>query len=346
MHPLDATRTLVLATTIGKIDRLLREYGVVVDKAVDPLTTSGFEVISTRLSAAMQTATKGSETKALQAALNLIDVDWVNLSEAGRKRVQDAIRTTLGVPVPANVAKVHRILRVTNSKLMPEVRKGTIDKFKLKDIQPELTRRDKTISGYLNTNTSFFVRDGYNNIHDAYSEKARGIVDDGLAKGLGSSEISTQLATALPQAARKAGYWDMISTTFANRSRTYSQTFAFQEAGIEKYKFEAVMDGATSRICRFMHGQVFSVEGNAKRIQAVVKDEDPEAVKKLQPWMSEGKTEDGEPALFYGTGADRKQVAGISGDSFTNPLSTKSLDAIGLSMPPLHGRCRSTIVPS
>ncbi len=340
-----AERTLLLAGGVCAIEDILAHvYRLPVAKAINPLTTRGFEIITNRLSAALETATKAGETAAISRALNQINVDWVNLSEAGRKRVQDAVRATLGAAVPGNVAKVDRVLRITNSQLLPNVRKSALKKYNL-GIGSSLTDTDKRTAAFLNKNTSFFVRDGYGTIHDAYSLKAQQIVASGLTRGLGSAEISASLAKAMPSAQRTPGYWNMISNAFSNRSRTYTQVHAFSDAGITAYKFEAVLDEATSKICKFMHGTTFSVPKNVRRIKSVIDDDDPESVKRLQPWVSEGKTDKGKSALFFNSGGSRTQVAGISGDSFTNPMSAAALDAVGVNMPPLHGNCRSTIVP-
>ena len=86
---------------------------------------------------------------------------------------------------------------------------------------------------------------------------------------------------------------------------------------------------------------------NVQRIKRVVDDDDPQAVKKFQPWMSEGRDAKGNRGLFYrDTKGERQKVAGISGEKFTGQMSPKALDAVGLNMPPLHGNCRSTVVPA
>ena len=340
-------KNLILACGACAAENIVKSvYNVDIHKAINPLSPKGFLVLVARLSAALQLATNETETKALQRSLNALDIDWVNVSDAERERAQRAAHKALGLAVPGNVKRTGTILRATDTVLLPNVKTSTIKKFNIKGIASSLTERDKRTSKSLTTNTSFFVRDGYDNIHDKFSEKARGIVDDSLKKGLSSFEISVKLEKALPSASRKSGYWDMIAMTFSNRSRTYAMLNSFEEAGIESYRFEAVLDEATSKICQFMHGTVFSVPRNTRRIEQVVADDDPTIVKDLQPWMSQGRDEKGQQILYFNKGGARTKVAEIRGDGFSNALSPAALDAVGVNMPPLHGHCRSTIIPA
>jgi hypothetical protein len=108
-----------------------------------------------------------------------------------------------------------------------------------------------------------------------------------------------------------------------------------------------------SKICRFMHGRDFSVERAMQRFDEVERAPDPEAISDLQPWMRVGADPDGNQVLFYERGGRRHVVAHVDEPAvgradqvgrYSHALTNDQLEAAGVSVPPLHGRCRSTIV--
>jgi hypothetical protein len=108
-----------------------------------------------------------------------------------------------------------------------------------------------------------------------------------------------------------------------------------------------------SHICRFMHGRQFSVRRAMRRFDEVEGARDPEAIADLQPWMRVGSDGAGSQVLFYERGGRRRVVAQIDEPAvgrsdqvgrYSRALSNDQLEAAGLMAPPLHGRCRSTLV--
>ena len=108
-----------------------------------------------------------------------------------------------------------------------------------------------------------------------------------------------------------------------------------------------------STVCRFLHGQRFPVAHAMQRFQQVEDAESPEAIKTLQPFVSLGR--DGErDALVFGKGEARQVVAHVEEDargkkdeigSFANAMDGSALRAAGITVPPIHGNCRSTVIP-
>jgi hypothetical protein len=101
-----------------------------------------------------------------------------------------------------------------------------------------------------------------------------------------------------------------------------------------------------------MHGRVFSVERAVKRFRDVERARSPERIQDIQPWMQVGANEEGDQVLFYEKGGRRRRVAQVDesmvGESdevgrYSKELSTEQLEAAGLTVPPLHGRCRSVL---
>jgi hypothetical protein len=126
------------------------------------------------------------------------------------------------------------------------------------------------------------------------------------------------------------------------------------ESGIEEFEFEAVLDEVTTNVCRMMHGRRFSVGPGLRRFAEVEQAKDPEDVKDLQPWITQGKTEDGGTVLFYRSRGAAKFVAGVDESAvgerdksgkFSNVLGRGAMERAGMTTPPLHGHCRSTVLP-
>ena len=102
-----------------------------------------------------------------------------------------------------------------------------------------------------------------------------------------------------------------------------------------------------------MHGREFTVENAMQRFEDVEAASDPEAITSLQPWVQVGADDDGNQVLFYKRGDRRHVVAQVDEPAvgqldrvgrYSRALSTDQLEAAGVVVPPLHGRCRSTIV--
>jgi hypothetical protein len=103
-----------------------------------------------------------------------------------------------------------------------------------------------------------------------------------------------------------------------------------------------------------MNKRRFKVRESLDRYVSAAALEDPEDVKDHQPWVSVGTNDKGERELYYKTrDGSRNVVAGITQDasgqrddqgSFNQKMSDADLAAAGMTSPPLHGRCRSTIV--
>lgn len=106
--------------------------------------------------------------------------------------------------------------------------------------------------------------------------------------------------------------------------------------------------------CRFNHGRRFSVAGSLQKFQQVAAADDPEAVVEIQPFMQTGRDDDGE-FLYYKSGGERVQVARIEESAvglvdavgkYSSALSNQQLESAGLATPPLHGFCRSRLLPA
>lgn len=322
-------------------------------KALDPLDPGDFVTISIRLSTALRGASSGLEGLALRDAIESLDVNWPDLTEAGRDKIIRAARgevAGLSALVPPKVAPV---LETSVGRIMASTRVRSIETWQL-DLTDKLPDFDTETGNLLRTSSLGFVKDQYGLRADAFDVMARSIVADGLDRGLGRDDISGDLATQLAeqQINRSKAYWDIQATSVANRARTATQLSAFAEAGIERYRLDAILDQVTSDICRMLHGRVFSVKKAGERMRKALEADDPEDCTKLLPWVSAG-THEGQDVLFYRSGETKRVVAHVhesaEGEadkigSYTAKMSNKALEAAGIPIPPLHGSCRTTLV--
>lgn len=166
-------------------------------------------------------------------------------------------------------------------------------------------------------------------------ESFRDTIVQGLDEGLGRKAIGKRLRDltfGTEEAPGKLELYNRVAASSVNRARNWGGMFSLEEAGFDEYVFRAVMDRRTSRICRDLNGRVFSVP----RVMEVVRealDSPPSAIERIAPWPT---FDEARGDFFIERGGRR---------SFFEGKSTEWLEANGVAVPPLHGNCRSVIVP-
>jgi SPP1 gp7 family putative phage head morphogenesis protein len=337
---------------IVSLARRVTKSGVA--KAIDPLSRQGFTRIVSSLRDDMRGIALEAEARVLQDAINALDVDWPSLSDQGRERVFDAARVVIS-DIPARVMpRVSERLEVVGRTTMEDSRSSMVRRYDLA-IGTEITDRDTRAIDHVRGSIGNFVSSGYGGRASMFDRDARDVVARGLEKGLGAEEIALDLADSLSIVSQPLSYWSTVSMQYVNTARTYSQLIGFEEAGIEEYAFEAVIDEATTDICRFYHGKTFSVSAARAHMDSELELEEPEAIKDLSPWMREARDEAGNRIIVYRQGGRTNQVARVTrsgfgrsddvGD-FDGAMSDAALAKAGLLRPPLHANCRTTIIPA
>jgi SPP1 gp7 family putative phage head morphogenesis protein len=295
-----------------------------------------------------------AEADALRRALERLDVDWPNLTPEARDQVIRAARQALKSVEKQVLPSIEQVFETEAPKIGSQTRRSAVRQFSLR-IDTDLTRADERVARFVSESQGNFIRDEYGRRSEDFSARARDIVANGVKRGLGRDDIVEELSAQMTDAAfaRGENYWQVVAMSFANRARTYTQLNAFEDSGILRFRFEAVLDEVTSEICRFMHGRVFSVPRATKHFRDVERARDPERIQELQPWVQVGADDKGNQVLFYERGDRRRVVAQVDepgvGESdevgtYSRELSNEQLEAAGVTVPPLHGRCRSTIV--
>jgi SPP1 gp7 family putative phage head morphogenesis protein len=325
-----------------------------VEKALDPLDRNDFMAIVRRLSRALAGVARPAEDAALRRAIERLDVDWPNLTPQARDQVVQAARQSLRTVEDQVLPQVEQLFEAEADRVVGRARRSVVRRFGLR-IGADLTRTDERISRFVRESQGNFVRDEYGRRREEFSRRARDIVAAGVERGLGRDDIVGELSEVMGREAfdRSRDYWEVVSMVFTNRARTCTQLGAFEEAGIERFRFEAVLDEATSEVCRFMHGKVFTVERAMDRFREVERARDPELIREEQPFVQVGADDEGNEVLFYERGGRRRAVARVDEPAvgvrdqvgrYSKELSPAQLEAAGVTVPPLHGRCRSTIV--
>lgn len=252
---------------VGAIDTLLEKvHRIEVVKALDPMNPDDFLVIVKRFSDAMRAAAEGAEAAALRAAMAALDVDWRSLTPAEVGRVVDAAREAL-LPITGRVMpSIAQEFEIRGPEVMAATRAGAIDRFGL-NIATSLSLRDQQAEQYIRAAYSNMITNAYGDRIDALAAEARDIVANGLEFGLGRDEIATQLEAALGTSLmRGQSYFQVVATSYMNTARTASLLNSYADAGIESYRFEAVMDEAT---CFAAGTRVRLPNGRSRRIEQI-----------------------------------------------------------------------------
>jgi hypothetical protein len=344
---------LVCVCGIDACNDILKAVGF--EKALDPLDARDFLVLVERLAQALTRKTASSEASAIKAAMQAVDVDWANLSAAARARTISAARVALDAAKRGALPSVKQEFELRAPRIVGDTRAATRTRFNL-NIEASLSEFDQSIADHLRKSQTAFVTDAYGRRSEAFSAMAREKVAQGLEQGLGRADIAADLQRMTGAAALNRGpdYWRVVSAAFMNRGRVGSLVSAFDEAKIESYRFRAVLDQKTTLVCRYMDGQTFSVRGAVDTIKRTMAAENPEEIRNLQPWVESGKDAEGNAIIYYKNPDGSRQVvadvlrSGVGRNDdrgeFRSRMDTKGLETSGISMPPLHRTCRSTIV--
>ena len=122
-----------------------------------------------------------------------------------------------------------------------------------------------------------------------------------------SAAIPTQFATN-PQF-----YFQILAENASVQATSISRLSSMSDAGVEKFRVEAIIDKRTSNICTELNGREFSVGGAVKAIDAFISAESIVDVQKILP--------------------------------FNNKDEVPKWADSGIGFPPYHLKCRSTVVP-
>jgi SPP1 gp7 family putative phage head morphogenesis protein len=337
-------------------DVLLEDYlGVRIAKALDLSTPRGFDQAVAQLARRLRGITADSDAGAVREALAQLDIDWASVTPQERARAVRESIARAGRALRPGAQAIESELGPAARAVVAAARKDSRQRHRLA-IAVDFNAVDHRAIGYLRSSETLVVRDAYGRRLERFSVATRSTVADGLERGLGRADI----AAALEQAAegtltgRGRFYWETVAAAFTGRGRAYGQLSAFAEAGIDRYRIEAVLDEQTTPTCRFLHGKEFTVRAG---LEAFARAEaEPERLKDFSPWVRERvNTESGRRELYVKRGEQRVTLAeelrsglGRRDDAgeFQSRVAAAELTSMGLGFPPYHGLCRTTCVPA
>lgn len=336
-------------------DEILERYlKVRLRKAFDLGNPRGFDRAVASLATLLRTRVSASDDAAVREAVAVLDVDWAATTAAQRRSLIAGALEAAGRRTAAVPGAVQVVFGDAATEVVQATRDATRSGQGL-SIGASFNAIDQRIVRHLTTSQTNYVRDEYGRRNEAFSQRARQIVSDGLEAGLGREDLARDIEAAARDiiTGRDSFYWETVAGAFVSNGRSFAQLSAYAEAGIDRYLIEAVLDERTTEICRFLDGKTFTVAtglGTFERVEA-----EPDLVKELTPWVREAiDPESGRKVLFVERGDSRVPLAEVTrsavgtrddrGD-FSRALSERDLENLGISFPPYHGLCRSTTVP-
>jgi hypothetical protein len=318
-----------------------------VEKAMDLGSPAGFDRAATLLAARLRRSAAPAEVDALREAVAVLDVDWGRTTAAQRRRLvaeslAAAGRSTalisqrIQVPLGEAATEVINATR-THSRQVQELAIGA-----------RFNALDQRVAQHIVNAQGLFVRDEYGRRLDVFGREARRVVASGLERGLGRIDIAGELEAAARAALidRAPFYWEVVASAFVGQGRSFAQVSSYAEAGVQRYRIEAVLDERTTHVCRFLHGKTFAVADALRKFEQAERLEQPEEIKRLMPWVRERV--EGDRLTLHGGGVSIADVTrsalGSRDDAgeFRPRVSDDRLGDLGLGFPPFHGLCRST----
>ena len=329
--------------------------GFSIRKAIDPLTDAGFLLICDEVAKRLRAAAVDAEADVVQEAIDDLDLDWATLSGAATAAAMKAIDTAIAEAYSLKVInKLGEILAIEGPKVMEATKLALIASEHI-EIVGSLSQRDLAAEEAIRTQHLNFIRYSTGERAEALSQKARDAVARGVEQGLSSTQIGADLKKMFENdIPRPDSYWNVVADAFVGRGRTTSQIYSYEDAGVEAYELVAVLDEVTTDICRFMDGKVFHVSAARGLIDKLNDMPDPEDVRYTNPWIRKGRDEDGGMRLYVphadGTTTTIAKIerSGVGSrddrGAFSDGKSESELAALGVPVPPFHGRCRTVIV--
>jgi len=328
---------------------VLSQLGVRIAKALDLGTPAGFDQAVAGLASRLRRVASSSEAEAVRAAIAHLDVDWRRTTPEQRRRLVSSAMSAAG----RRTALIQREVRVPLGEAAEEVVAATRTRARRQGlaISARFSALDRRVVQHIVGSSANFVRDEYGRRADVFGQRAREVVAEGLAAGLGRADIAAELETAARAALiqRSPFYWETVAGSFVGRGRSYSEVASYAEAGIQRYQIIAVLDEQTTAICRWMNGKVFSVRSGLDRFAEVEAAKDPEEIKRLAPWVRERGTGD-RRLLYVDHASGRHDLAVVQRNAvgrrddvgaFRALRGDDALPGLGLSSPPFHGLCRT-----
>ncbi len=353
-RPESADRLLLVHEARVAADELLGGFShLPLGKALDLGSPRGFDRAVAVLAARLRRAVGRADVDAVREAIRVLDVDWPRTTASDRRRLVSEALVAAGRATAIIPARIQVPLGDAAESVVAATRTQARRQQGL-TIAADFNALDRRVLSHVVRSQGNFVRDEFGRRIDSFGEEARRIVSAGLEEGLGRDDIAADLERAARAALvdRAPFYWEVVASAFIGQGRSFAQMSSYAEAGIERYRIEAVLDENTTHICRYLHGKTFSVGDALQRFERVEQLDQPEDIKRELPWVRERlDPETGRTRLYVHGSAGRTELAEVArsalgtrddrGD-FRSLATDGQLGEVGIGFPPYHGLCRTT----
>jgi hypothetical protein len=348
---------------------------LVAKRELDPLIPGDFVGLARRLSGELWRAAGPIEEATLARALrSLVGADWTVEGGEG-KRLDDMARTLLAASPDVSAAVTGTLDKGADAVVDGTRRAvGRRLREKLGDLRPD----DERLISHLAESQGHFVTNARGERVRFATERARGVIANGVEQGLGDREIARRLKATMGDLmlGRSEVYYENLASVFTARARAYTTMASFDELGVTRYKRVSVLAKNTCSTCRFLHGRVGNVSRALQRMREVEMLDDPEGVRTLLPWprvarlrgqaydvgggqssmlrRPPGTPAEGAEAIFYVDGSGQRRLMARIDDRggvgttgrYSNKMPQGEMENAGLMSCPSHSRCQCRAIPA
>lgn len=323
-------------------------------KALDPLDRKDRALIAKQIQVSLGKAGTVSEDVMLRNAIATLNVSWTELSEEAIDVVFEEVQAAaigIGRTRPMNAA-VDRMEPVLVTVGNGSRRAQTLN------VSATMNAPDTRAVRRFAQDQSFYMSNDYGRRSTQWQERdAIKIIESGLRQGQSDLQIGASLHQKLRGRirGRSEHYFRIVANSAVVRSSSFGQMTSYTDAGIDRYEWVAVMDGPTCAVCRFLHGQIFTVQRAREQFDAFDKAAltNPEAaVHEEMPWYRIVNKD----AIHVGPSVRGGPVGDLVARITSNATGTQGQrgafqpvlppqTAGGTTVPPAHGLCRCLSVP-
>ncbi len=182
------------------------------------------------------------------------------------------------------------------------------------EIDVAMSVADEAAADWLARDSMFWIDGAWDH---ALGQQIAGVVHSVL-EAPDQASAGTRLAEALgTRFAKPESYWDLVGRAALVRARSFGAVSGMEHVGVETYRWVSFLDERTSEQCRILDDTVFSIGAATRTRDSVIAATSPDDMKQAHPWVTPTQIRD---------------------------KSVKSLADLGVTLPPIHGNCRSVVV--
>lgn len=327
-----------------------KSFARVVTMKSDPFSVEAFESWVNGLTRRLNSVANDAADRIMKRSSTAIDIDWVNASSERRSQSIARISSNVGSGLTGDeITRQRRAINGISRRVITSTERAAKRQPGIAGTQAVVTELPAVrLARQMSQHHEFFVKDRYGNVSQSMTEQAKRIVADGLAQGRRSREIARELEINLRQSLRMRNYWNIVSSNHVSRARNYSHGAMMQAAGILRYKYEAVLDEATTETCLMLHGREMMVGDCMALQEKLLASNKPSSLERYQSFA----TKDGDAIMVDMPDGSRRTIGEIvtpgagtgSPGRYRNVSSSSDLVSAAVGFPPLHHACRTTMV--